>query len=133
MEKRVSLFVKCPVCGKSLMDNEHFINGKPSVKLNITTDENRGVVWLCSIYDCYDKELSIDVREGEVVSFFCPHCNQELNVEHICNICEAPMISLVIKAGGVVLVCTRKGCTNHQIVFKDIDTELSKFYSEYGF
>ncbi len=133
MEKRVSLNVKCPLCGKSLMDNDKFINGKPAVKLNITTEENRGVVWLCSFYDCHDKELSIEVPEGEIVSFYCPHCNQELNMDHQCEICEAPMVSLVIKAGGIVTVCSRNGCTNHHVIFKDISSELSKFYSEYGF
>jgi len=32
MEKKVSLHVKCPLCGKSLMDNDVILNGKPSSK-----------------------------------------------------------------------------------------------------
>jgi hypothetical protein len=133
MDKQVVLHVKCPLCYHSLLDNEHYLNGKPAVKLNITTDEDRGVVWLCSIYDSYDKELSIDVPDKEVVSFFCPHCNKELTLAQACDICKAPMISMVIKAGGRVLVCSRNGCTNHHITFKEVGVELGKFYEEYGF
>ncbi len=133
MKNRVSLHVKCSLCSHSLMDNERFINGKPSVKLNITTDEDRGVAWLCSMYDCHDKEVSIKLKDREIVSFFCPHCNKELAVHNECDVCGAPMVSLVIKAGGTVLVCSRNGCTNHFITFREIGAELSKFYEEYGF
>ncbi len=133
MEKHVSLHVKCPLCDHSLMDENTLINGKPSVKLNITSENDRGVVWMCSIYDCNDLKMSFEIPESEIVDFYCPHCNRELGSDMTCKQCEAPMVPLVIKAGGTVMVCSRKGCNNHQLVFKDIGTELSKFYSEYGF
>lgn len=133
MEKQVSLHVKCPLCDHSLMDEKTLINGKPAVKMNITSETDRGVVWLCSIYDCNELKMSFEIPQSEVVGFYCPHCNKELASDKNCGHCEAPMVPLVIKAGGVVMICSRKGCNNHHLVFKEISTELSKFYAEYGF
>ncbi len=46
MEKEVSLYVKCPLCDGSLMDETHPICDKPSVKLNIETEHDRGTLRL---------------------------------------------------------------------------------------
>ncbi|MBS4056427.1 MAG: hypothetical protein KKD74_01600 [Bacteroidetes bacterium] len=133
MDKRISLHVKCPLCSKSLMDESVILNGKPSVKVNITTESDRGVLHLCSTYGCNEKKMDIEVAEQEIVDFFCPQCNKELSTNEQCSECEAPMVSFVIRAGGEVRICSRNGCMNHHIVFKDISAELSKFYYEYGF
>jgi ssDNA-binding Zn-finger/Zn-ribbon topoisomerase 1 len=133
MEKKVSLHVKCPLCGKSLMDDEVILNGKPSVKVNIISEKDRGVLHLCSTYGCELKKMEVQVGPHEVVEFYCPHCNKDLSTNEHCTVCEAPMVSFFIKAGGEVRICSRNGCLNHHIVFKDISSELSKFYYEYGF
>jgi len=132
-KKEISLFVKCPLCGKSLMDEEFLLGNKPSVRVNIQTVEDRGVLYLCSIYGCTLKHIGIPVAEGEVVDMFCPHCNKDLGISDKCPDCEAPMVSFVIRAGGVVRICSRNGCASHHIVFKDVADEMSKFYYEYGF
>ncbi len=132
-KKEISLFVKCPLCGKSLMDDELLLNNKPSVRVNIQTKKERGVLHLCSTYGCTLKKIGITVEEGEVVEMFCPHCNKELNINENCPECEAPMVAFVIRAGGVVNICSRNGCTAHHIKFKDVADEMSKFYYEYGF
>lgn len=132
-KKEISLHVKCPLCGKSLMDEEFLLNNKPSVKVNIQTESDRGVLHLCSIYGCTLKHIGIEVNEGEIVDMYCPHCNKELTVSDECMDCGAPMVSFVIRAGGVVRVCSRNGCPGHHIVFRDVRDEMSKFYYEYGF
>lgn len=133
MDKEVSLKVKCPHCDKSLMEEEVQFKNKPSVKINIETEHDRGVLWLSCIYGSCDKKLSIDIEDGEVVDMFCPACNKELTIAETCQECSAPLVSMVIKAGGVVRICSRKGCNNHLIIFKDVSSEMSKFYYEYGF
>ncbi|HPE35449.1 MAG TPA: hypothetical protein PLI65_11700 [Bacteroidales bacterium] len=132
MKKYISLAVKCPHCGESLMDLNHLIHGYPSVKVNIETKRARGIIWLCSIYDCFDHENNIELREDEEVQFYCPHCNQSLMLETRCNLCNAQMVGFNIKVGGKVDICSRKGCKNHYVVFENLADEINKFYQEYG-
>ncbi len=132
MEKYISLSVKCPFCGKSLMDKEELLHGEPSIKLNIQTQNSRGTIRLCSIYECYDYQTEVPLIEKEVVDFTCPHCNKELNTKEECQVCGAPMVSLLLKTGGRVGLCSRTGCANHYVAFEDLATELQKFYEAFG-
>lgn len=131
MKKQISLHVKCPHCRKSLMDEERLLHDSPSIRLNIVTIEERGVIYLCSIYECHDHETDLKIKKNTVVDFYCPHCNKELLVNEECKVCGAPMVSFVLKVGGRVSICSREGCVNHYIAFQDLSQELSKFYQEY--
>ena len=131
MKKQISLHVKCPHCRKSLMDNEFLLHDYPSIKLNVVTPEERGVIHLCSVYECYDHHTDLDLKKGTVVDFYCPKCNKEMLVNEECKICGAPMVAFVLKVGGRVSICSREGCANHYIAFEDLSAELSKFYHEY--
>ncbi len=133
MENQIALSVKCPHCDRSLMDEEHPINGKPSIKMNIETDRNRGVIWLCSLYGCHDHENNIELRNNELVQFYCPKCNKSLMRDIKCQVCDAPMVGMNIKIGGKVNICSRKGCENHYVVFDDLAGAINKFYYEFGF
>ncbi len=117
MEKEVSLYVKCPLCDGSLMDETHPICDKPSVKLNIETEHDRGTLRLCCVYGNCSKTTDVVINENEIVSMYCPHCNKELSINETCEVCDAPLISLVIKAGGRIRICSRNGCSNHHLVF----------------
>jgi len=132
MKKYISLGVNCPHCNESLMDMNHQIHNYPSIKVNIETARAKGIIWLCSIYDCYDHENNIELREDEEVRFFCPHCSQSLMLETICNQCKAKMAGFVIKAGGKIDFCSRKGCKNHYVLFENLADEIRNFYKEYG-
>ncbi len=132
MKNQISLNVKCPRCLASLMDPENLLNGFPSIKLNIVTPEERGVINLCSVYECFDHNSDIDIKDNTVVDFYCPNCNKELLVNEECKICDGPMVSFVLKVGGRVSICSRKGCSNHYVAFSDLATELTKFYNEFG-
>lgn len=131
MEKKISLDVKCPHCRKSLMDDEVQLHGYPSIKLNIVTPESRGVINLCSVYECYDHQTDVEIKKGTVVGFYCPKCNKELLINEECKLCGAPMVHLVLKVGGRVSICSREGCLNHYVAFNDLSTELTQFYNEY--
>lgn len=135
MTKTVSLNAKCPHCGISFMDHGLTIKDKPSIKLNIESNSDRGTIRLCSIYGCYDHLCDIELKEGEIARFFCPHCNKELKSNDACDLpnCNAPMIPLTLQLGGKVFICSRKGCSNHFVAFEDLATEVRKFYDEYGF
>ncbi len=75
MKRKVSLQVKCPHCRKSLMDNDVLLHDYPSIKLNIVTPEERGVINLCSLYECFDHQSSLEIKKGTIVDFYCPICN----------------------------------------------------------
>ncbi len=133
MSKSVSVHVKCPICKKSLMDKENPIHDKPSIKLNIQLGKVRGIIRLCSIYDCYDHVSDMDISGVDVAEFSCPHCNQILNSLEKCELCEAPMVSFFLDIGGKVAICSRKGCKKHYLAFENPHEAVQKFYDEYGF
>ncbi len=113
------------------MDNDVLLHDYPSIKLNIVTPEERGVINLCSLYECFDHQSSLEIKKGTIVDFYCPICNKELLVKEECQLCNAPMVNFVLKLGGRVAICSRHGCSNHYLAFQDISSELSKFYHEY--
>lgn len=117
------------------MDNEQMLMEKPSIKLNIETMTNRGTIRLCSIYGCYKHHCDIELAKGDIARFYCPHCNKELKSNDFCSVpnCNAPMIAFTLQLGGKVCICSRKGCKNHFVAFQDLETEVRKFYDEYGF
>ncbi len=132
MKQLISLSVKCPQCGKSLMNKEKRINNKESIKLNIVSENDRGRIWLCSVYDCYDHSSDIELKDEEMFNFYCPFCNKSLITKEKCEICDAPMVTMNIDVGGKVVICSRMGCKNHYVAFENIQVALNKFYNEYG-
>jgi hypothetical protein len=133
MANMVSVSVNCPLCKKSLMDHKHILLDKPSIKLNIKIGDLRGEIRLCSIYGSIEHVCNIDISDGDLAEFFCPHCHQILNTKEECDKCNAPMVGFLLDKGGKVAICSRKGCSKHYVAFEDIGTILKKFYDEYGF
>lgn len=132
MKTLISVNVKCPHCLSSLMDTKIKLKGYPSIKLNIITPEDKGVINICSVYDLFEHQANIDIRDNTIVDFYCPNCNKELLVNEECRICDGPMVSFLMKVGGRINICSRNGCLNHYVAFSDLANELSKFYDEYG-
>ena len=128
----IQVNVKCPLCGKSLMDEEIKIDDLPSVKLNVQRGEKRGTLRLSSLYGSYSIDSELSVPQGEVVKFFCPHCNADLTGSRVCEECNAPMIPMRFTEGGTVQICSRRGCKKHLIEFEELDTELRAFYDRYS-
>ena len=128
----IQVNVKCPHCGESLMDEERKIDDHPSVKLNIQRGEERGTLRLSSLYGSYNIDSDLSLPQGEVVKFFCPHCESELTGSRNCEKCNAPMIPMKFAQGGTVQICSRRGCRKHLIEFEELDTELKAFYDKYS-
>jgi methionyl-tRNA synthetase len=128
----IQVNVKCPHCGKSLMDDQIKIDDHPSVKLNIQWGGERGRLRLSSLYGSYNIDSQLPVPEGEVAKFFCPQCNAELTSSRTCEQCNAAMVSMKFVEGGAVEICSRRGCRKHLIEFEDLQSELRAFYEKYS-
>jgi predicted RNA-binding Zn-ribbon protein involved in translation (DUF1610 family) len=128
----IEVNVKCPHCGKSLMDDEVKIDDRPSVKVNIQYKGERGRLRLSSLYGSYNIQSEVPIKDGHTVKFLCPHCNTELTSHRICEKCDAPMVSMKFAEGGTVEICSRRGCNKHLIEFENVESELRAFYNKYS-
>jgi hypothetical protein len=128
----ISLKVKCPVCSKSLMDNDHKVDNEPSIKLSIESCGKKGTIRLSSVYGSFNYLTDFEISDQEIVSFSCPYCREELDTSELCKLCDAPMVSLILDLGGKVSFCSRKGCQDHSVGFEDLSMALKKLYQDYG-
>jgi hypothetical protein len=116
------------------MDPYHQIKGKSSILLEFKADNGQmHKLRLCSYYGCYEHESTVEIKDQTIPSFFCPHCHEELMSNHLCEECEAPMIPFSMEKGGRLFICSRKGCKQHYLNFKNVSDGLRKLYNEYGY
>jgi ssDNA-binding Zn-finger/Zn-ribbon topoisomerase 1 len=126
-----SVNVKCPHCGKSLMDKNKIIDGKPAIAVKITYGGKKSILYLSSVYGSYNIETDLDVPKSKIAGFRCIHCNADLKIERRCDLCRAQMVSFALVGGGKVSICSRRGCRKHVIEFEDPQKELEAFYRSY--
>lgn len=107
--------VSCPHCNHALMDTEHSIDGFPSVKVTVAFNHKHGWLRLSSLYGSHVVESEDEVPIDSVVNFFCPHCNAELMGAANCPSCDAPVVPMIVSGGGIVQICSRRGCTYHRL------------------
>jgi len=132
MYELISLKLKCPVCGKSLMDDEHLVDNEPSILLNVEIAGKKGSIHLSSIYGSYNYLTDIEMPKGEIAKFTCTHCNAHITSDSECLSCGADMVPFYLDMGGKVTICSRSGCKNHIVAFEDLAIALKKMYQEYG-
>jgi len=107
--------VSCARCNHSLMNPSYPIDGYPSVKVTVSFGDHHGWLLLSSLYGSGGIEAEREIPEGQVVNFFCPHCHAELSGAAPCVECRAPMVPMIVRGGGVVQICSRRGCRNHML------------------
>ncbi len=107
--------VSCPSCNRSLMDMENLIDDRPSIKVTTSAGDKHGWLRLTSLYGSYNAESEFDLPKDAIVNFFCPHCHTGLNRLEACPECTAPIVSMVIPRGGIVQICSRRGCRFHML------------------
>jgi len=107
--------VSCPRCNHSLMDTDLVIDGHPSIHLSVCFDHKHGWVRLSSLYGSFKIASDRDIPAETVVSFFCPHCHEQLIGGHPCPVCEAPMAAMMVCGGGIVQICSRRKCEHHML------------------
>jgi len=115
-DKRIfPLEVCCPRCNHNLMDKISTIDGHPSIKVNVSLDNQQGCLRMSSLYGSYNITCEIDLPAEQVVNFFCPHCQENLIGSSKCPMCEAPMVLMHVHNAGIVQICSRQGCKNHML------------------
>ena len=111
------LTVSCPRCNHSLMDPDHPIDGSPSIRVTASSEGEHGWLRLSALYGSFTVESEFGIRTDAVVDFFCPHCHAALKSASRCPLplCRAPMVSMIVRAGGIVQICSRRGCKGHML------------------
>jgi len=107
--------LRCPHCNRGLLDPDYLIDDYPSIRLTISFGRKHGWIRLSSLYGSYTMKSEYEIPIDTVVNFFCPHCHAELVGASSCPLCNAPMVPMVIYGGGLVQICSRRGCKNHMI------------------
>ncbi len=107
--------VSCPRCNRSLMDPEHVVDGYSSIRVTLSFGREHGWLRLSCLYGSYTVESEYEVPMETVVNFFCPHCHAELIGASSCPECDAPMVPMIVRGGGVVQICSRRGCKGHML------------------
>jgi hypothetical protein len=107
--------VSCPCCNHSLMDDEFLIDGRPAIRCSVSFDGRHGWLRLSSLYGSAGTSAEHDIPPGAVVRFFCPHCHARLEARSACETCQAPMVPMMIRGGGIVQFCSRRGCTHRML------------------
>ena len=133
MYEFVALNLKCPFCNEFLMDKKNLVDNEASIRLNIEVGNNKGVIYLSSVYGSYNYKCDSDIPDGEIAKFSCPQCNKNLNSKTECLTCGAEMVTFYLDMGGKVAICSRSGCKNHHVEFEDLSQAMRKLYQEYGF
>jgi NADH-quinone oxidoreductase subunit E len=105
--------VSCPRCNHSLMDPTHLVDGYPSIRVTRSYGHEHGWLRLSCLYGSYTVEFSSEVPVDAVVDFFCPHCHAHLIGASSCPDCGAPMVPMIVRGGGIVQICSRRGCKGH--------------------
>ncbi len=107
--------VYCARCNHSLMDPRHPVEGHPSVRVTISFGRLHGWLRLSSLWGSYTIESEHEIPADTVANFFCPHCHAELAGATDCPLCAAPMVPLIVRGGGMVQICSRRGCHSHML------------------
>lgn len=107
--------VSCARCNHSLMDPDNLVDGVPSIRVLISFEQSHGRLLLSSLYGSYNIESEHEIPAGTTVNFFCPHCHAELTGGTKCTECNAPMVPMIVRGGGILQICSRRGCRAHRL------------------
>ena len=107
--------VSCARCNHNLMDATQLIDEHPSIRVTISFGDRHGALLLSALYGSYSIRSEHEVPPDTVVDFFCPHCHGHLSGAGDCVDCGAPMVPMIVRGGGVVQICSRRGCRGHML------------------
>ncbi len=107
--------VSCARCNHNLMDAAQLIDEHPSIRVTISFGEKHGALLLSALYGSYTIRSEHEIPPDSVVDFFCPHCNAHLTGAGDCGDCGAPTVPMIVRGGGVVQICSRRGCRGHML------------------
>jgi NADH-quinone oxidoreductase subunit E len=105
--------VSCARCNHSLMDPKREIDGFPSIQVTVSHGDKHGWMALSSLWGSYIVLSLHEVSADTIVHMFCPHCHSEMIGGGTCVDCGAPMVPMIVRGGGIVQLCSRRGCRGH--------------------
>jgi len=114
-ERLFPLEVSCPRCNHTLMDKNVLIDGYPSIRITTAFNRLHGWLRLSSLYGSFSVESEYKIPHDTVVQIFCPHCHQELSGMLNCPECSTLMVPMIVRGGGIVQICPRRGCKGHML------------------
>ncbi len=114
-ERIFPIDVSCARCNHSLIDSRYVIDGYPSISVTVSFGNKHGWMAMSSLYGSYKVASEYEISADEIVHVFCPHCHSELIGGGKCSDCGAPMVPMIIRGGGVVQICARRGCRGHML------------------
>ena len=113
-DKRVfPVSVSCSRCNHSLMDPDYLIDGFPSIRITQSFEQKHGWLRLSCLYGSYHVEQEYPAPMGTVRQMFCPYCHTELIGSTDCPECGSLMVPMIVRGGGIVQICPRRGCKGH--------------------
>ncbi|MBN2493638.1 MAG: NAD(P)H-dependent oxidoreductase subunit E [Deltaproteobacteria bacterium] len=107
------LTLSCPRCNHSLMDSRVQVDGLPGIRVTMSFGDKHGWMCLSCLYGSRNIVSEYEIPEQTLVHFFCPHCHTELIGSVPCPECGSAMVSMIVRGGGVVQICSRHGCPGH--------------------
>jgi NADH:ubiquinone oxidoreductase subunit E len=105
--------VSCSKCNHSLMDSNHLIDGYPAIRVTASFLNMHVWLTLSSLYGSYNVSSEFPIPENVIVNIFCPYCHSELKGASNCAECGSSMVPMIVRGGGIVQICPRKGCKGH--------------------
>jgi hypothetical protein len=120
---------RCPN-GCSLINPQKQMSGKPAITVLVRNRGATGKIHFNPYYGIFEYETDIELREGDIVGLYCPHCNASLSVEDQCGLCQVPMFAIHLPDGGEVRACPTVGCHNHDLTVMDLDDQFADYFDE---
>ncbi len=114
-ERIFPLELSCARCNHSLMDPENMIDEYPSIKLTLSFERMHGWLRLSSLYGSFNIESEYEIPPGVVCNFFCPHCHAEMRGGSPCPDCSSITVPMIVRGGGMIQICSRRGCKWHML------------------
>lgn len=105
--------VSCSHCNHTLMKTEHLIDNFPCIHVTVSYGGIHGWYRLSSLYGSYNFQSEHDIPLDTELHIFCPHCHSEMTGGSVCPECRTIMVPMIVRGGGTVQICTRRGCKGH--------------------
>jgi NADH-quinone oxidoreductase subunit E len=107
--------VSCARCNHSLTDPTNLLDGIPSIRVTVSFEQTHSSLFLSSLYGSYNIQSEYEIPMDTRVQFFCPHCHAELSGGTPCAECGTPMVPMIVRGGGMLQICSRRGCRFHRL------------------
>ena len=101
--------IKKATCPKrhSLMDNEFKIDGLPSLKVKVISDNKEGIIHFDPVYGKHRNSFNHDFKINKDTKFVCLECSISLiQQDKVCPKCGSPVLVFEIEGQGTYEVCS---------------------------